>query len=81
MDLMLVIDELSHHLFFLSNHVFVMKKLLWEALVEEEQFNPKMITLGKDIIELECKVQALDKKITLTNILGMLFVQQKLLSF
>ncbi len=45
-----------------------MKKLLWEAWVEEVQFSPKMITLGKDIIELECKAQALDKKITLTNI-------------
>jgi hypothetical protein len=49
MDLMLVIDELSHHwgFFFLSNHVFVMKKLLWEAWVEEVQFSPKMITLRK----------------------------------
>jgi hypothetical protein len=67
--------------FFSSNHVFAMKKLLREAWVEEVQFSPKMITLGKDIIELECKVQASDKKITLTNILGMFFVQQKLLSF
>jgi hypothetical protein len=58
-----------------------MKKLLWEAWVEEVQFSPKMITLGKDIIELECKVQASNEKITLTNILGMLFIQQKLLSF
>jgi hypothetical protein len=81
MDLMLVINELSHHWFFLSNHVFAMKKLLWEAWVKEVQFSPKMITLGKDIIELECKVLALDKKITLTNIFDMLFVQQKLLSF
>jgi len=81
MDLMLVINELSHHWFFLSNHVFAMKKLLWEAWVEEVQFNPKMITLGKDMLELECKVQASDKKITLTNILSMLFVQQKSLSF
>jgi hypothetical protein len=81
MDLMLVIDGLSYHWFFLSNHVFVMKKLLWEAWVEEVQFSPKMITLGKDIIELECKVQASDKKITFTNILDMFFVQQKLLSF
>jgi len=69
MDLMLVIDELSIiGFFFFSNHIFAMKKLLWEAWVEEVQFSPKMITLGKDIIELECKVQASDKKITLTNI-------------
>ncbi len=58
-----------------------MKKPLWEAWLEEMQFSPKMITFGKDIIELECKVQALDEKITLTNIVGMLFIQQKLLCF